>query len=134
MTRRQRIWKLIYYAIMAFMLVALIDSYARSEPYAVYKPDPPVPKVIAYQLEINGEFQDITPNVVNDGTQLVYDLKDVPVGANIIRARAQYEHWGWVEWSDPFTVLRPSRMEAPTIMSNPPPPFTSSITPADGIR
>ena len=131
--RYERIMTLIYFAIMLFLALALIDS-ARGEPYAVYKPQPPQPKVIAYQLEINGELQDITPNVINDGTQLVYDLKDVPVGANVIRARAQYEHWGWVEWSDPWTVIRPSRMDAPTIMSNPPLPFSSSISPADGIR
>lgn len=124
--------RLIIFGLIFWLAICLIDSISRADPYLVYSP---TPKILSYQIQINGEVQDVEPNVVLDNkNQLVYDLKNVPVGASIVRARARYEVWGWCEWSDPFTVIRPSKMEAPVIMSNPPPPLPLDISPADGIR
>ena len=107
---------MIYFAIIVLTL-ALLDSYVNAEPYLVYSPNI---KVIGYQVEVNGEVSNIDPNVLTENSmQLVYDLVDLPVGANLIRARAQFEHWGWCEWSEPYTVIRPSRLENPQITTNP---------------
>ena len=104
------------------MLICLVDSYCRAEPFLVYSP---TVKVMGYQLEIDGEVMDIPPvQQIPDGKsdQLIYDLVLLEVGAHVVRARAQFENWGWVEWSEPFTIIRPAPLDNPQIVTNPPLP------------
>lgn len=116
MIRKKFLRMAIIWLIMGFLLIALIDSYCRAEPYIVYAP---TIKILKYEVEVNGDVSEVAPNVVGENMQLVYDLKDLPVGANVIRARAQFEVWGWVPWSEPFTVIRPSALENPQVVTNP---------------
>lgn len=114
--RSRRIWNTFYVAVMIILMLALFDSLARSEPYLMYNP---TVKILKYEVEVNGEVLEVQPNIVNDQMQLVYDLENLPVGASAIRARAQFELWGWCEWSEPYTVIRPGPLQNPQIVTNP---------------
>lgn len=102
------------------MILLLIDAYCSADPFLVY--DPTI-NILGYEVEINGEVSAVAPNVVGDNMQLVYDLKDLPEGENKIRARAQFELWGWNEWSSEYIVVRPSQLQNPQITTNPQSPL-----------
>jgi hypothetical protein len=108
----------ILFFIMAFLLIALVDSWCRAEPFLVYDPNPPIE---VYEVRIDdGEAIQVPPAMISEQDyQLVYDLVDLPVGAHQIRARAKYVDWGWVEWSEPFNISRPGPLENPQITTNP---------------
>lgn len=109
-------------AAIFFLLLALIDSFARAEPYFICSPNDFL-EVTAYQVELNGQIVNVDPSVINENRQqLVYDLIDIPVGASAIRARMKTKFWPWTEWSEPFTVIRPSPLTNPQIVSAPPSP------------
>lgn len=107
----------IIWFIMCFLLIALVDSYCRAEPYLVYSP---TIRVVGYQLDLDGEVIDVEPTLTPAGTyQLIYDLSAIEEGAHTVRARAQFELWGWVPWSESFSIMRPARMQGPQITTNP---------------
>ena len=117
MTRKERIKNLLYVAAMVILFVALLDSWARSEPYLVYNP---TLVVELYQVEVDGSIIDVEPTLLSDGNyQLVFDLDVLTVGSHAVRARARYKNWGWVPWSDIYNIIRPSRLENPQIQSDP---------------
>jgi hypothetical protein len=104
--------------IMIFLLIALVDSYCKAEPFLVYDPNPPIE---IYEVEIDGGTPiQVPPAMISEQDyQLVYDLVDLPVGAHQIRARAKYVDWGWNAWSEPFNINRPGPLENPQITTNP---------------
>lgn len=104
-------------AMVIIMLLLLLEAWCRAEPYLIYNPTIVIEK---YEVELNGEVEEVAPNVINDNSmQLVYDLKDIPVGANNIRARALFKNWGWCPWSVPFQIIRPGTLENPQVTTNP---------------
>lgn len=110
--------KIILYVIMLILAYCLFDSITHAEPYLAYDPNDFL-SIESYQVELNGTIIDVKPSAVNDKARLIYDLIDIPVGANSIRARAKFKFWPWTEWSEPYIVIRPSPLANPQIISNP---------------
>lgn len=108
--------KKIMILLIVFILSIVVCSNLNAEPFAVWEPQL---NILAYQVEVNGDVIDIQPNVVGDSMKCVYDLADIPIGANSLRARANAEFWGWSEWSEPWTIIRPGPPSNPQITTNP---------------
>lgn len=115
--RRPTLREILLYVIIA-LLYAILDRSATSAPFLVYNP---TPAVAAYELQIDGQSAiTIEPTSLPDGTvRLVYDLVDLAPGRHIFKARAQYEVWGWIPWSDDFLIIKPEEMQGPEIVQTP---------------
>lgn len=115
-----RLEQLLIVIAIILLSLCLFDSICRSEPYLVYSP---TLVVKMYQIEIDGIVSDVRPTQLADGQyQLIYDLNNLSVGSHAIRARAEYEQWGYVDWSEVYNVIRPSKLENPQIVLSPPLP------------
>lgn len=110
--------KIILYAVMLFLTYCLFADITKADPYLTYDPTDFL-KVEAYQIELNGKIIDVSPVAVNKQYQLIYDLIDIPIGANSIRARAKFEFWEWTEWTEPYVVIRPGPLSNPKIIQTP---------------
>ena len=87
------------FALMALLLPVL----AFGAPFLVCDPNPGATGII---LEVNGvEMPEFTAEA--DGS-LKQDLAGYEVGDFTVRAKANFDSWGWSEYSVPFNFTKPA--------------------------